>query len=174
MENSVKTAWGVDAAHSEVTFKVKHMMISSVSGQFGDFTATAETEGDDFTKGTFAFSARIDSIQTGNTDRDNHLKSGDFFDAEAFPELRFQSTSFDGSTMAGELTIKDVTKTVELDVEFNGIATDPYGQVKAGFEISGKVNRKEFGLTWDAVTEAGNVVVSDEVKLQVDLQLQKS
>lgn len=173
MANTTKTLWKEDPAHSEIGFKVKHMMISTVSGNFTDFHATAETEGDNFTKGHFEFSAQIDSITTKNTDRDNHLKSADFFDAENHPELKFVSKSFDGEKMIGDMTIRGTTKEIELDVDFNGIAKDPYGQTKAGFEITGSLNRKDFSLNWSAVTEAGSIVVSDKVRLQVDLQLVK-
>ena len=172
MENK-KTIWKVDPAHSEFTFKVKHMMISTVSGQFGKFDVTAENTGDDFTNGTVEVEVEIDSINTKNTDRDAHLKSDDFFNAEQYPLLTFKSSHFDGEKLKGDLTIRNITQKVTLDVEFNGIAVDPYGQTKAGFELSGFINRKEFGLKWDAVTEAGNVVVSDKVKLAINIQLVK-
>lgn len=173
MTNTTKTIWKEDPAHTDIGFKVKHMMISTVSGNFTDFHATAKTDGENFTNGHFEFSAKIDSITTKNTDRDNHLKSADFFDAENHPELKFVSKSFDGEKMIGDMTIRGTTKEVELDVDFNGIAKDPYGQTKAGFEITGSLNRKDFNLNWSAVTEAGNIVVSDKVRLQVDLQLVK-
>ena len=174
MKTNVKTKWNVDAAHSEVGFKVKHMMISTVSGHFSDFDASVETDQENFVGAQFRFSAQIDSISTKNTDRDAHLKSDDFFNAAQYPELTFTSKSFDGSKMTGDLTIRDVTREVSLDVEFNGVAVDPYGQTKAGFEISGSVNRKDFGLNWNAVTEAGSIVVSDNVRLIVDLQFVKA
>jgi len=167
------TKWTIDNAHSEVAFKVKHMMISTVTGYFNDFSANIESDGDDFKNAKIEFSAAIDSINTKNSDRDAHLKSDDFFNAEAYPEMKFTSSSFDGETLVGMLTIRDVTREVELDVDFNGIAVDPYGQTKAGFEISGKINRKDFNLTWSAVTEAGSVVVSDSVKIIVDAQFTK-
>ena len=169
----MNTKWTIDNAHSEVAFKVKHMMISTVTGYFNEFNANIESDGDDFKNAKIEFSAKIDSINTKNADRDAHLKSDDFFNAEKFPEMKFTSTSFDGETLVGMLTIRDVTKEVELDVDFNGIAVDPYGQTKAGFEISGKINRKDFNLTWSAVTEAGSVVVSDSVKIIVDAQFTK-
>lgn len=167
------TIWSIDNSHSEVAFKVKHMMISTVSGQFDEFNASIESDGDDFKNAQFNFSAKIDSVNTKNKDRDGHLKSDDFFNAEAFPELKFVSKSFDGSTLLGDLTIRDISKEVSLDVDFNGIAVDPYGQTKAGFEISGTINRKDFNLSWDAITEAGNIVVSDKVKLLIDAQFVK-
>lgn len=170
METAVKTKWNLDTAHSEIGFKVKHMMISTVTGHFEDFNASVTTASDDFVDADFDFVASIGSINTKNADRDNHLKSNDFFNAEAFPEMTFKSTSFDGHKMIGDLTIRDITKSIELNVDFNGIAVDPYGQTKAGFEITGTLNRKDFGLAWSAVTEAGSVVVAEQVKLVVDLQ----
>jgi polyisoprenoid-binding protein YceI len=167
------TTWNVDAAHSEIGFKVKHMMISTVKGAFEDFNATVTAESDDFTNAKFGFTAKTDGINTRNKDRDAHLKSEDFFNADAYPEMRFTSKSYDGETLVGDLTIKDVTKEVSLDMDFNGVAVDPYGQTKAGFEISGKVNRKDFGLTWSAVTEAGSIVVSDTIQMAIDLQFIK-
>ncbi|WP_088322706.1 YceI family protein [Polaribacter tangerinus] len=170
---STKTNWVIDHAHSEIAFKVKHMMISTVTGFFEDFTASAETEGDNFDNGNFTFSAKTASIITKNNDRDAHLKSDDFFNSEAFPNMTFVSKSFNGEELVGDLTIRDVTKEISLTADFNGIAVDPYGQTKAGFEISGVINRKDFNLTWSAVTEAGSIVVSDKVKLVVDAQFIK-
>ncbi|MBN2638920.1 MAG: YceI family protein [Bacteroidales bacterium] len=168
-----KSKWVVDPAHSEVGFKVKHMMISTVTGYFEKFEATACTEQDDFKNAKVEVNIDVDSISTKQSDRDAHLKSDDFFNAGKYPKITFQSKSFNGSTLTGDLTIRDITKEVELDVDFNGIATDPYGQTKAGFEVTGEISRKEFGLTWNAVTEAGSVVVSDKVKLVIDIQFIK-
>ncbi|PVW14666.1 YceI family protein [Marixanthomonas spongiae] len=173
MENTEKTNWKVDPAHSEIEFKVKHMMISTVSGSFSEFDGEIEAEDDTFKNAKFKFSAKIDSISTKNKDRDTHLKSDDFFNAEKHPRLTFESKSYDGEKMVGEMTIRDVTKEVTLDVDFNGIAEDQYGQTKAGFEATGSINRKDFGLNWSAVTEAGNVVVSDKVRLIANLQFIK-
>ncbi|WP_313111696.1 YceI family protein [Aequorivita sediminis] len=169
----MKTNWKLDPTHSEIEFKVKHMMISTVTGSFKVFDATAETEEDSFKNAEFAFNAKVDSISTKNEDRDTHLKSDDFFNAEQFPQLTFKSKSFDGEKMVGDLTIRDVTKAITLDVDFNGIAVDPYGQTKAGLEATGTINRKDFNLSWSAVTEAGNIVVSDKVKLIANLQFIK-
>ena len=171
MEN--KTNWSVDTAHSEIEFKVKHMMISTVTGSFSDFDASIEAADDSFKNAKFRFSAKIDSISTKNKDRDTHLKSDDFFNAEKFPKLTFESKSFDGKKMVGDMTIRDVTKEITLDVDFNGIAVDPYGQTKAGFEATGTINRKDFNLNWSAVTEAGSIVVSDKVRLIANLQFIK-
>lgn len=173
METTGKTHWNLDPTHSEIEFKVKHMMISTVSGSFGEFEAKVNSANDDFKDAEFSFSAKIDSISTKNEDRDTHLKSDDFFNAEKHPNLTFKSKSFDGEKMVGDLTIRDITKEVTLDVDFNGIAEDPYGQTKAGFEATGTINRKDFNLSWNAVTEAGNIVVSDKVKLIANLQFIK-
>ncbi|MBO3099485.1 YceI family protein [Gelidibacter pelagius] len=173
METAKKAKWNVDASHSEVGFKVKHMMISTVKGAFEKFDASVETESDDFKNAKFSFTAKVDSINTKNEDRDTHLKSEDFFNADEYPEVTFKSTAFDGNKIVGDLTIKDVTKEVTLNTDFNGVAVDPYGQTKAGFEISGKINRKDFGLTWNAVTEAGSIVVSDTIQFEINLQFIK-
>ncbi|MEM9078903.1 MAG: YceI family protein [Bacteroidota bacterium] len=170
METAIRTKWNLDTSHSEIGFKVKHMMISTVTGHFEDFKATVTTESNNFQNADFDFVATVGSINTKNPDRDKHLKSNDFFNAEAYPEMTFKSTYFDGEKMTGDLTIRNSTRRIELDVDFNGIAVDPYGQTKAGFEITGAINRKDFGLAWSAVTEAGSVVVAEQVKLVVDLQ----
>jgi polyisoprenoid-binding protein YceI len=166
------TKWGVDPTHSEVSFKVKHLVISTVTGYFKSFDASAETDSEDFDGAKVSFSADINSIDTNQTDRDNHLKSADFFDAEKFPTMTFSGV-LNGEKLLGDLTIKDITKTVELDVDFGGVVEDPYGNTKAGFEIEGKISRKEFGLMWNAVTEAGSVVVSDQVRILLGIQLVK-
>lgn len=168
-----KTTWAIDPAHSEVLFKVRHMMISSVSGQFEEFTASIRSNEDNFSDAETEVSIAVDSINTKNADRDAHLKSDDFFNAESFPYITFKSTSFEGDQLKGEITIRDITKAISLDVQFNGVAVDPYGQTKAGFELRGELNRKVFGLKWDAVTEAGSVVVSDKVQLIIDAQFVK-
>lgn len=171
------TKWTLDLAHSEILFKVKHLMITTVTGNFKKFDVTAETADAEFKSvESLAFTADTDSIDTNNEQRNGHLKSADFFDAEKFPQISFSSKGFTNTgetTITGDLTIKGVTKPVSFTVEFGGIAVDPYGQTKAGFTISGKINRKDFDLTWGAVTEAGNVVVSDEVKFQGEIQLIK-
>ena len=178
METAVKTTWSVDPTHSEVQFKVKHLVISTVTGQFKDFSATLESEGENFEGAQATFSAQIDSITTNNNDRDGHLKSADFFDAGNHPTLNFESVKFlktgnSSYDIIGNLTMRGVSKEVVLKAEFGGIMTDPYGNTKAGFEIEGKINRKDFGLNWSAITEAGGVVVSDEVRLLLNLQFVK-
>ena len=168
----------IDPMHSEITFKVKHLMITNVTGSFQQFDASLEAEAADFSDAKISFEASIDSISTNNEQRDTHLKSDDFFAAATYPKLSFVSTSFTHKSGAeyalkGDLTIKGITKPVELAVEFGGRMTDFYGQDKAGFEITGKISRSEFGLTWSAVTEAGGVVVSDDIKLNMAVQMVK-
>lgn len=175
MSTTTETLWKIDPSHSEVQFKVKHLVISTVTGSFGSYDGEIRAEGDDFENAKATFSADIDSITTNNDDRDQHLKSDDFFNAESFPQLSFESKKVkkngDGEyKVTGDLTIRDVTKEVDLDVVHGGTVGDPYGNTKAGFEVTGEINRKDFGLTWDAVTEAGNVVVGDKIKLQLNLQ----
>ncbi len=170
--------WIIDTAHSEVTFKVKHLVISTVSGKFTSFEGQMESEKEDFTDAKIVFSAKIDSIQTGNEQRDGHLKSADFFDAQNHPELSFNSTKVElveGSDykVTGNMTIRGTTHPVSLKVEFGGTQKDFQGQTIAGFEITGKINRKDFGLSWNGVTEAGGIVVSDEVKLAINVELIK-
>jgi len=172
------TKWTLDPAHSEITFKVKHLMISTVTGQFRNFNVTAESEGADFSKpANVNVSIDVSSIDTNNKQRDNHLKSEDFFNAAKHNELVFKSTKYepngDGATLYGDLTIQGHTKNVALNVEPGGVVVDPYGQTKAGFTVNGKISRKEFGLTWNAVTEAGGVVVGDDIKFNGEIQLIK-
>ncbi len=178
METQTATKWAIDPMHSEVQFKVKHLVISTVTGSFQNFEGTVETEGDDFNNAKINFSLDVNSINTNQEQRDGHLKSADFFDAEQYPHIIFESTSVtkdgDGNyKLAGNFTIKGVTRPVTLEVEHGGIATDFYGNTKAGFEITGKINRKEFGLTWDGVTEAGSIVVGEDVKISANIQLAK-
>ncbi|TGE21803.1 polyisoprenoid-binding protein [Hymenobacter aquaticus] len=172
------TKWALDPTHSEVQFKVKHLVISTVTGSFKKFEGEAETDGDSFENAHVRFSADISSIDTNQEQRDEHLKSAEFFDAATYPQLTFVSTSFEktgGSDykLTGDLTIHGVTKPVTFDVEYGGSAGDFYGNTKAGFEVTGKINRKDFGLTWNGVTEAGSIVVSEDVKLMASLQFSK-
>ncbi len=172
------TLWKLDPTHSEVQFKVKHLMITTVTGYFKKFDLEVVTENDDFnTASRIEFTADIDSITTNNEQRDTHLKSADFFNAEEHSQLRFVGKNYQSSgeeaKLTGDLTIRGTTKPITLNVEFGGTVVDPYGQSKAGFTVSGKISRKEFGLTWNAVTEAGAVVVSDEIKIHAEIQLVK-
>jgi len=166
------TKWGVDPTHSEVQFKVKHLVISTVTGSFNTFSGSVESDNDNFEGAKVNFELDVDSIDTNVADRDAHLKSDDFFSAEKFPQITFTGTYSNG-TLTGDLTIRDITNQVSLDVDFGGVAVDPYGQTKAGFDVEGKINRKDFGLTWSAVTEAGGVVVGDDVKLLMSVQFVK-
>jgi len=168
----------IDAAHSDITFKVRHLMITNVTGSFSKFDATMESEAADFSDAKISFEADADSINTGNEQRDGHLKGDDFFAAEKFPKLSFVSTAFtkksgEEYTLTGNLTLRGVTKPVELAVEYGGTVTDPYGRVKSGFEINGKINRQEFGLIWGGKTEAGDVMIGDDVKLHINVQMIK-
>ncbi len=178
METQTATKWAIDPMHSEVQFKVKHLVISTVTGSFKNFEGTVETEGDDFSNAKINFSVDVNSINTNQEQRDGHLKSADFFDAEKYPHITFESTSVTKESdedykLTGNLTIKGVTNPVTLEVEHGGIAADFYGNTKAGFEIEGKINRKAFGLTWDGVTEAGSIVVGEDIKLHINIQLAK-
>ncbi|MES2517984.1 MAG: YceI family protein [Bacteroidota bacterium] len=171
------TTWAIDASHSEIQFKVKHLVITTVTGHFKEFSGSVEA-GDSFENATISFEAKTDSINTNSEQRDAHLKSADFFDAEQFPTLSFTSTEFkktsdDEFSLTGNLTMKGTTLPVTLAVEYGGTATDPWGNVKAGFELTGKINRKDFGLSWNAITEAGSALVSEEVKLIANIQLVK-
>jgi len=170
--------WKIDPMHSEVQFKVKHLMITTVTGHFQTFDLEVETENDDFnTASRIEFTADVNSINTNNEQRDAHLKSADFFNAEEHAQLKFvgkkYSSNGDNAKLQGDLTIRGTTKPLTLDVDFGGIVVDPYGQTKAGFTVSGKISRKEFGLVWGAVTEAGTVVVGDDIKIHAEVQLVK-
>jgi polyisoprenoid-binding protein YceI len=170
--------WKIDPAHSEIQFKVKHLMITTVTGYFKEFDLEVETAGDDFTTASrIEFTANINSIDTNNQQRDTHLKSADFFDVANHSQLKFIGKKYeangDEAKLYGDLTIRGTTKPLTLNVEFGGIVIDPYGQTKAGFTVSGKISRKEFGLIWNAVTEAGQVVVSDEIRIHCEIQLVK-
>jgi polyisoprenoid-binding protein YceI len=172
------TTWKLDPMHSEVQFKVKHLMITTVTGYFQKLDLEVDTESEDFnTTSKVEFTADIDSINTNNEQRDTHLKSADFFNAEEHGQLIFIGKKYEGSgdeaLLHGDLTIRGVTKPITLKVEFGGIVLDPYGQTKAGFTVDGKISRKEFGLTWSAVTEAGAIVVGDEIKIHAEIQLIK-
>ncbi len=174
--NGNAAKWVLDPTHSELTFKVKHLMISNVKGEFKNFTA--EIDHEDFNNGTVKVNIETSSIFTNNTDRDNHLKSADFFDVENYPAMTFESTHItkvddDEYKLEGLLTMKGVSKEVTLDVEFGGTNKDPWGNEKAGFSVNGKINRKDWGLNWNAALETGGVLVSDEVKIAGEVQFVK-
>lgn len=174
-----RVKWIQDPMHSEVTFKIKHLMITNVSGRINEFDIEADTADDAFNDPHIKFTADVNSITTNNEDRDKHLRSSDFFDAENHPKItfvgkRYESVDGDGSwEMYGDLTIRGTTKEVRLDVEFGGVIIDAYGNTKAGFTINGKIRRSEYGLVWNAMTEAGGIVVSDEVRVSCEIQLVK-
>lgn len=178
METTGKTKWVLDPTHSEILFKVKHLMITNVKGEFRKFGAEVLTDGNDFTTASVNVTIDAGSVFTNNEDRDNHLKSADFFDSENFKELSFKATSLkkvddDEYKLTGLLTIKGVTNEVSLNVEFGGINKDPWGNEKAGFSIEGKINRKDWGLNWNAALETGGVLVSEEVKISAEVQFVK-
>lgn len=173
-----KSTWAIDPTHSEIGFKVKHMMFTNVSGKFNAFEAEIINEDDHFESSSIEFKAEVNSIDTNNEDRDKHLKSADFFDVENHAQLTFSGKSIqklDGNQfkITGDLTIKGETKEVVLDTEYSGLMKDPWGNIKAGLSISGKINRKDFGLTWNAALETGGVLVGEEVKLVAEIQLIK-
>ncbi|PKW26443.1 YceI family protein [Phycicoccus duodecadis] len=164
--------WTIDPTHTEVGFVARHLMVTKVRGRFTDVTGTV-TVADDLAAARADVTIKTASVATGTPDRDAHLVSADFFDAEAFPEMTFVSTSFDGSTLTGDLTIKGISKPVTLDVDFGGVATDPWGNEKAAFEATGEIDRTDWGLTWNANLEKGGVLVSEKIKIAIDLQLAK-
>ena len=176
MANSIK--WVLDPTHSELNFKVKHLMISNVKGSFQNFEATLHSDGDDFRKASVDVNIEAASIFTNQDDRDAHLRSADFFDVENHPDITFQGRSFtrfdaENYRLTGQLTIRGVSREVSLDVEFGGIGADPWGNEKAGFSISGQINRKDFGLNWNTALEAGGVLVGEEVKISGEIQFVK-
>lgn len=176
VQAKTQTKWVIDPTHSELTFKVKHMMITNVKGEFKDFSV--EVDGEDIFRSIVHVTIDAASINTNNEDRDNHLKSADFFDVDNHKELTFKSISFkkkddDEYELKGLLTIKGISKEVLLDVEFGGISKDPWGNEKAGLSFSGKINRKDWGLNWNAALETGGVLVSEEVKISGEIQFVK-
>jgi polyisoprenoid-binding protein YceI len=178
MNSTEKTKWAIDPAHSEISFKVKHLMITNVKGVFKDFSASVTTTSGNFATSDIEFSLNPASVDTGAADRDSHLKSADFFDVDNFSRLSFSGKEADISkdgnyVLVGDLTIKDVTKPVKLNVEFAGVMKDPWGNEKAGYTLTGKINRKDWGLHWNAALEAGGVLVSDDVSITCDIQLVK-
>ncbi|POY36360.1 hypothetical protein C3K47_11475 [Solitalea longa] len=168
--------WKIDPDHSQIMFRVKHLMISTVTGRFTRFSLNVETENESFNKAlNIDFRAEVNSIDTHNSERDTHLKSPDFFNADQFPDIKFVTISYEKSknhgSLTGELTIRDITQEVIFSVEFGGVVTDQDGNTRAGFLATAVISRKSFGLLWNGVTEAGGVVVSDEVKLIGEIEL---
>jgi polyisoprenoid-binding protein YceI len=179
MSNSEKTKWAVDPAHTEISFKVRHLMITNVKGVFKDFSASITTVAGDFVTSDIEFTLNPASVDTGAPDRDTHLRSADFFDVEKYGRISFSGTKVEkgrekGSyVLHGDLTIKEITKPVKLDVEFAGVMKDPWGNEKAGYTLTGKVNRRDWGLNWNAALEAGGLLLSDDVTISCDVQLVK-
>lgn len=172
------TKWAIDPTHSEIGFKVKHMMFTTISGKFSKFEASIESKNDSFENAKIEFTGAIDSISTGNTDRDTHLLSPDFFDAAQFPEIQFKASSFSQINegeyeLVGDLTMHGVTKSVKLPAEFSGLMKDPWGNTKLAFSLEGKINRKDWGLNWNSALETGGVLVGEEVRLNIELQFIK-
>jgi polyisoprenoid-binding protein YceI len=172
------TKWSLDPTHSELGFKIKHLMITNVSGNFNSFKVEAETRGDDFTDAKVTARLDVDSINTNNAQRDEHLRAADFFESDKYPEIVFTSTSIqkvDDETyhLNGNLTIKETTKPVKLSLEYSGITKDPWGNIKAGFSVSGKINRKDWGISYNATLETGGVMLGEELKITGEIQLVK-
>lgn len=172
------STWKIDKAHSHIQFKVKHLVVTTLGGHFENFDATLETVNDDFTDAKISFEAEVNSVSTGNEQRDKHLESDDFFNAAAYPKLKFASTNIkkidaENYKLTGNLTIRDKTLPVTLDVLYGGTTKNFAGKTVAGFELNGKINRKDFGLKWSFTTEAGNVVVSDDVRLVIGVEMVK-
>ncbi|MFD9981096.1 YceI family protein [Streptomyces massasporeus] len=164
----------IDHAHSTIGFVARHAMVTNVKGSFQDFTGTLHLDGTDPSRSTASLDVVMDSIETGNADRDGHLKSADFFKADEFPAMTFRSTKAealggDDYRITGELTILGTTRTLAIDLEFNGAAKDPFGNERVGFEGKAEILRSEWGLTWNAALETGGVLVSDKIKLNFDI-----
>jgi polyisoprenoid-binding protein YceI len=169
--------WEIDPTHSEVLFKIKHLEIATLTGRFNEITGTAEAE-EDFENAVFSFTANVDSINTNDPKRDAHLKSADFFDAGKFPKITFHSTKFkrigDATfEIIGKLTIKEITKPTILEIKYGGSNIDPWGNTKAGLKLKGKINRKDYGLVWNAAIETGGFLISEEVKINANIELVK-
>ncbi|MES2679520.1 MAG: YceI family protein [Bacteroidota bacterium] len=176
MENTTK--WVLDPAHSEILFKVRHLMITNVKGEFRNKSAEVITQGDDFSTAKIKLKIDANSIFTNDDNRDTHLKSAEFFNVEQYKEITFTGTKFEKINqeefkLHGHLSMLNVSKEIVLDVDFGGINKDPWGNEKAGFSVSGKLNRKDWGLTWNAALETGGVMVSDEVKINAEIQFTK-
>ena len=174
MTNTNKPNWAIDPNHSEIQFKVKHLMISNVSGTFKKFSGTVNTQNDDFADAQINFEIDTNSVDTNQSERDTHLKSPLFLNTEQFPKITFQGhlqKTNNGHQLVGNLTLCAVTKNVTMPVEFNGIGKGRFNDTRAGFELNGTINRKDFGLTFSLLTDTGSIVVGEEIKLHVDMQL---
>jgi polyisoprenoid-binding protein YceI len=179
-EVAVKNAaWSVDTTHTKMQFSARHMVISEVTGHFNNFDIKVDNASDDFTEADIEVSIDVNSIETGNKDRENHLKSADFFDAEKFDKITFKSTSIkkiddEKYKLIGDFTIRDITKPIELDVTYGGTIKDPYGKTRAGFRVEGTVNRFDYNLKWNALMETGGAIVGKNIKLSCDVELVKN
>ena len=176
MTNS--TTWVIDPLHSDVFFKIKHLVISTVTGSFRKFEGKVITQGEDFNNAKVNFTIDVKSIDTNQDQRDDHLKSGDFFAADLYPQITFVSTSFfniSGSDfkIGGNLTLRGVTKPIELNVEYGGSEDNGHGLIKHGFEITGVVNRKEFGMTWNKLTDTGGLGLGEDIRVIANIQVAK-
>ena len=163
----------IDPSHSDLGFKIRHLMVSNVKGMITDYSGGMKYSMDNMEDAEIRFEAEVKSISTGNSDRDAHLNGEDFFNTERFPKMYFESThlNLDNGKMKGNMTIKEITKEIEMDVEYNGKSVDPWGNTKHGFEITGAINRSDFDLTWNAPLETGGLLLSDEVKMNLDVQM---
>lgn len=175
---NAQTSWKIDAAHSNVGFNVSHMVIAEVTGNFKEFNATLVQNGEDFSGGKLTATIKVSSIDTDNEGRDKHLRSADFFDAEKYPEITFVSKSIEKISdknykVTGDLTMRGVTKSVVLDMKFNGQMNDPWGNTKAGFKATTRVNRKDFGLEWNKVLETGGLMVGEDINIIINTEMNK-
>lgn len=178
METTAKKVkvWSIDPTHSSIHFSVKHMVIATAKGSFGKYKVNVETDGLDFENAKIEMEIDVDSISTSTTDRDNHLRSADFFDAEKYPVIAFKSTEFikisdENYKLLGNITVKGTTKPIEFNVEFGGQLTDPWGNIRAGFNIKGAIDRFDFGLNWNSLLETGNAMVGKTVKLEAEIEI---
>jgi polyisoprenoid-binding protein YceI len=175
---SKSTTWSLDPLHSEIGFKIKHLMITNVSGNFNKFDINVETNGDDFTTAAITANIDVNSINTNNNQRDEHLRNADFFETAKYPDITFKSTRIlkiddENYQLFGDLTIKETTKPVKLSLEYGGVTKDPYGNFKAGFSLTGKINRHDFGVSFNPVLETGNVALGEDIKINAEIQLVK-
>jgi polyisoprenoid-binding protein YceI len=175
---AVGTRWEIDPLHSEILFRIKHLVISTVTGSFQKFQGSMVAKSNEFEDSSIDLTIDVNSISTGQEQRDAHLLNSDFFEAESWPTIRFESTSFTKTEtgiykLTGKLTMKGITKEVELTAEYGGTEKDHYGNTKIGFEISGVINRKDFGLTFNSLTETGGLALGENVKLTGNVQLAK-
>lgn len=165
--------WNIDPAHTEISFVARHLMVTKVRGKFTDYSATV-VAADPISDSSVEFTVQTASFDTGSADRDAHVKSGDFFDVETYPTMTFKATQITDDEITGDLTIKDVTKPVTFSYDFNGVATDPWGATRAGFEASGEINRNDFGMTFNAPLDGGGVLISEKIKINLDLEFTKA